>query len=72
MGDAEVPIHAALCFIEAGWNLFAKPFQLDGVWVTWAQKLAEMIAAPGLLTLEKVTDIAERLAKALPPAVTAT
>jgi hypothetical protein len=40
--------------------------------VTWAQKLAEMIAAPGPLTLEKVTDVADRLAKALPPAVAAT
>lgn len=69
LGATEVPIHAALCFIEADWNLFAKPFQLDGVWVTWAQKLAEMIAAPGPLTLEKVTDVADRLAKALPPAV---
>jgi hypothetical protein len=72
LGDAEVSVHAALCFIEADWSFFAKPFQLDGVWVTWAQKLAEMIAAPGPLTLEKVTDVADRLAKALPPAVAAT
>jgi len=68
VGVAEVPVHAALCFIEADWNLFAKPFQLDGVWVTWAQKLAEMIAAPGPLTLEQVTDVADKLAVALPPA----
>ena len=68
LGVAEVPVHAALCFIEADWNLFAKPFQLDGVWVTWAQKLAEMIAAPGPLTLEQVTDVADKLAVALPPA----
>jgi len=72
LGDAEVPVHATLCFIEADWNLFAKPFQLGVVWVTWAQKLAEMIASPGPLTLEKVSHVADRLAKALPPAVTAT
>ncbi len=72
LGDAEVPVHAALCFIEADWSFFAKPFELNGVWVTWAQKLAEMIAAPGPLTPEKVTDVADRLAKALPPVVTAT
>jgi hypothetical protein len=44
-----------------------QPFQLDGVWVTWAQKVAEMIAAPGPLTLEKVTDLGNRLARGLPP-----
>jgi hypothetical protein len=72
LGDAEVPVHAALCFIEADWNLFAKPFQLVGVWVTWAQKLAEMIAAPGPLPLEKVSDVADKLAVALPPAAPTT
>ncbi len=69
---ADVPIHAALCFIEAEWKLFAKPFQQGGVWVTWAEKLAEMIAAPGPLTLAEVTSVANRLAVALPPAVPTT
>ena len=50
-------------------QLFAKPFQHEGVWVTWASKLAEMIAAPGPLTLAEVAAIADRLAIALPPAV---
>ena len=36
LGGAEAPIHAALCFIDAEWSLFAKPFQLHGAWVTWA------------------------------------
>ncbi len=63
LGGVEVPIHAALCFIEADWNLFAKPFQLDSVWVTWAQKLAEMIAAPGPLTLPEVTEVADEPGK---------
>ena len=47
----------------------AKPFKQHGVWVTWAKKLAEMIAAPGTLSLTEVANIAERLASALPPAV---
>lgn len=72
LGGVQVPIHAALCFIEADWNLFAKPFQLDGVWVTWAQKLAEMIAALGPMTPTDVTDVADGLARALPPAVRVT
>ncbi len=69
LGGTDVPINAALCFIEADWKLFAKPFQQNGVWVTWAKKLAEMIAEPGPLTPVDVTHIADRLAAALPPAV---
>jgi hypothetical protein len=72
LGGADVPVHAALCFIEAEWKLFAKPFQHDGVWVVWAAKLAEMIGAPGPLTLIDVTNVADRLAMALPPAVPTT
>jgi hypothetical protein len=72
LGRADVPVHAALCFIEAEWKLFAKPFQHDGVWVVWAAKLAEMIGAPGPLTLIDVTNVADRLAMALPPAVPTT
>lgn len=34
---ADVPVNAALCFIDAEWRLFAKPFQLKGAWVTWGQ-----------------------------------
>lgn len=67
LGESWVPINAALCFIEAEWKLFAKPFKQDGVWVTWAKKLAEMIAEPGPLTTEGVTEVADRLAIALPP-----
>ena len=65
-----VPIRPALCFVEADWKLFAKPFQQDGVWVIWAKKLAALIAADGSLSREQVTNIAERLGTALPTAST--
>ena len=68
LSDPEVPIKAALCFVEAEWRMFSRPFVQDGVWVTWAKKLAEMIAAPGPLRRDVVLRIAERLAIALPPA----
>jgi hypothetical protein len=71
LGGSDGPINAALCFIEAEWKLFAKSFQHDGVWVTWGSKLAEMTAA-GPLTLVDVTNVADRLAAALPPAVRVT
>jgi Nuclease-related domain len=65
-----VPVTGVLCFIEADWKLLAKPFQINGVWVTWAKKLAEMIAAPGQLSPSGVNDVANRLATSLPPYVT--
>jgi hypothetical protein len=67
LAGTAVPVRGAVCFIEAEWKLFAKPFQHDGVWVTWAMKLAEMIDESGALTPAVVTDIADRLASALPP-----
>jgi hypothetical protein len=68
LGDEVVPIHAVLCFIDAEWSFFAKPFRMGGVWVTWGRKLAEMIAEPGELTREDVLRVADRLVKGLPSA----
>lgn len=67
-GELKTPISAALCFVEADWKLFAKPFQLDGVWITWPAKLVEMIAAPGPLSADQVRELARSIASALPPA----
>jgi len=67
--DADVPIKAALCFVDSEWSLFAKPFHLGGVLVTWPRKLSEMIAEPGPLSQGEVMQIAERLAAHLPAAV---
>jgi hypothetical protein len=66
-GELETPISAALCFVEADWKLFAKPFQLDGVWITWPAKLVDMIAATGPLGSDQVRETASRIALALPP-----
>jgi hypothetical protein len=68
IGDAAIPIYAALCFVDSEWGFFAKPFQQGGVWVAWPTKLSEMIAAPGSLTPGDVTNIGARLARALPSA----
>jgi hypothetical protein len=66
LGDLEVPIHTALCFIDAEWDFFLKPFQVQGVWVAYGKKLAEMIAVPGPLTNVDVLRVANVLANALP------
>jgi Nuclease-related domain len=42
-GLESIPVHAALCFVNSEWGWFAKPFSLNGVWVTWAQKLTELV-----------------------------
>lgn len=69
LGDPEVPVYTVLCFIDAEWDFFLKPFQIDGVWVTYGKHLAEMIAAPGPLTDDEVLRVANLLANALPAKV---
>lgn len=66
LGGLATPIQSALCFIDAEWRLFAKPFELNGVWVTWGKELANMIAAPGPIGDAQVLQIADRLATNLP------
>jgi hypothetical protein len=68
ISDRDVQVNAALCFIDAEWRVFAKPFVLDDVWVTWGSKLAEMIAAPGPLADADVTRVAQELTSSLPSA----
>jgi hypothetical protein len=72
LDNVDTPITAAVCFVAAEWGLFSKPFQQGSVWVTWAKKLAEMIAHPGPLEPADVTRIASQLAMTLPPVVAPT
>lgn len=69
LGDLDVPIYSVLCFVDVEWDLFLKPFQIAGVWVTYAKHLAEMIGAAGPLTEDDVLATAHALAVALPPKV---
>jgi hypothetical protein len=65
IGDVDAPIYAAVCFTDSRWKLFAEPFQIKKVWVSWANALAEMIAAPGPLDQGDITRIATQLGGAL-------
>ena len=67
--DDTVPITGALCFVDAEFRLFAKPFRIDGVWVIWGKKLSELIAAEGPLDNDQVLAVAGKLASGLPPSV---
>lgn len=68
LGDLEAPIHPALCFTSSDWGWFAKPFRHEGVLVTPASKLAEMVAAAGDLGAEQIERLATQLAQVLKPA----
>ena len=46
-----------LCFVDAEWSLFAKPFALDGVWVGWPKALGERLLSDGLLPATDLTAV---------------
>ena len=67
LGAEQVPIHPALSFVGAEWPLFfAKPLQLNDVWISWPSKLAELIAGEGPLTPDDIDRIARTLSAAMP------
>jgi hypothetical protein len=61
-----VPVHPVLCFTDSEWGWIAKAMRFDVVWVTWAQRLVEMIRAPGPIDAGTVERVALRLSAALP------
>ncbi len=61
-------VHPVICFIDAEWGLFTKPFNLDGVLVCWPKALYQHIQSAGHIGGAQVADIASRLASALPTA----
>lgn len=68
MQEFDVTVKAGLCFVDAEWSLFVKPYALDGVWVGWAKALGTRLQAEGALAPEHVRLLARRVAEALPPA----
>jgi hypothetical protein len=62
-----VPVSSAICFTDAEWGWFAKPFTMRGVFVSGPKGLARAIAEPGPLTTDSIQEIAGRLSEALPP-----
>ena len=62
------PIVPVLCFIDADLGIFARPFTLRGVRVTWFKPLRKQLRADGPLLPEGVADLALRLGHGLRPA----
>ncbi len=67
-GLDRVPVHAALCFVNSEWGWFAKPFALNGVWVTWAQKLTELVLDWNAIPNAEVDRLARVVGSRLPAA----
>jgi hypothetical protein len=65
---AEVPVRPVLCFVDADWRWFAKPFELRGVLVTWPRAARELLVRPGPYPPPIVERIASTLEDRLRPA----
>ncbi len=62
----EIPVRAMLCFLSE-WPLFSKPFELEGVLVTWPRAMRELLVRPGPYDAATVELIAARLDERLRP-----
>ena len=60
-------VRAALCFTGAQVGLFARPFTLEGVLVTWPRAFARMLAKAGPVGPAERRALAALLARTFPP-----
>jgi hypothetical protein len=67
LGGRDVPIFSAVCFTDADWALFTKPFTLHGVFVTGPNTLSKKLGEVGPLKTDNIQEIAGLLSTALPP-----
>lgn len=68
-GDwTDVPVRPVLCFVDAEWSWFARPFELDGVVVAWPKATRELLVRAGPYTPEGIEMIAAHLEHKLQPA----
>jgi hypothetical protein len=68
MQEFALAITPVLCFVYANWRLFARPFQLGGVWVERPESLAKRVRKPGPLASEHVVALSKKVVAALPRA----
>ncbi|WP_282946511.1 nuclease-related domain-containing protein [Cellulomonas endometrii] len=67
-GFDDVPVHGALCFVDADWPLFGGSFVIDGIAVLWPKKLGERLVAPGAMADDTINAAHSALAGVLPVA----
>jgi hypothetical protein len=64
--DADVPMFAVLCFAAAEWGYLGRPFTIDDVYITWANKLSSSLVARGPLSVDAIRTLATRIAATFP------
>jgi hypothetical protein len=67
LADDAAPLSCAICFTDAEWGWFAKPFTLRGVFISGPNGLAREIAKLEIWTPDIVRAVAGNLAESLPP-----
>jgi hypothetical protein len=65
-GFGRVPVHGALCFVEVETDLFARPFTIDGVSITWRKHLVKPMLTPVLFGPETRMELTHLLAERFP------
>lgn len=69
LAQVDVPVRPVLCFADAQWGLFRRPFMVGRVTVTWPERLEELVwEPPGPLGAGEVQRLGAVLRGALPPA----
>jgi hypothetical protein len=65
---ADVPVRGALCFVDTEVGLFAKPFRLDDVVVSWPRRLIPTLAEGDAVERRERDALLRELAARFPPA----
>ena len=68
MGLGSLPVHRALCFSRGEWALFARPFQVRGVWIGKPSSLLSLVRMTGPLESITIETIAREVVSRMPPA----
>jgi hypothetical protein len=63
----DIALRAVLCFTGVELGLFARPFTMEGVLITWPKALATSLGKAGTLGPSSRSEVADRLAHAFPP-----
>jgi hypothetical protein len=66
LAGQDVPVSSAVCFTDAEWGWFAKPFMIREVFVSGPNALARRISETSVLSVERIQEIAIHLSGALP------
>ena len=65
---ARVPVTPVVCFVDAEWNLFARPIEINGVQIVWPRAVWDLVTRTGPLSADEIASVEATLARMLRPA----